>query len=250
MSSSFSQRASQHAIPASSSSSENSSPEAMNVKKTTRGNKNQKNNTQQSTQNYPKSPLVTGKPTKTKKRRSSVGRMTLEKSFHIANIENTKPNTSTIAEMDENSERSDLTIGDKEEPVAGLVDKDIVTHRRKYVNKLWRERRDWKQIRKNVLKMDDEDFVNTYCDGNVLCEVDVEKVYEQAEKEVKEFIEQVLVKKYGEGVRTLEDRHNYLVEKAKKEAVDLERGEMVKFANAQIDMMEMMRWKGEIVVEF
>ena len=34
--------------------------------------------------------------------------MSLEQSMHIANFESTKPNTSTVAEVDENSEKSEL----------------------------------------------------------------------------------------------------------------------------------------------
>jgi len=242
---SFSQRASQHTIPASSSSGENSSPES-----------------QRTVTNMPNgsSPLVTGKSStiknrmktpKRNRRRSSVGRMSLEQSIHIANFEATKPNTSTVVEQDEDSEKSNL-----EESGGSLVsseeaEKELeATRRRKHVSRLWRERRDWKQIRKNVLRMNDEDFINTYCDGEVFCSVDAEKVYDQAEKEVIEFIEKVLTEKYGENVKTLEDRYSFLVEKAKKDAVDLEEEKMIEFANAQIDMMKMMRWKGDMVVEF
>jgi len=243
-------RASQQTIPAS-SSSENSSPESQKT----------------ITNVFPNgsSPLVTGrssKPMKTPKRnrrRSSVSRVSLEQSIHIANFEAaTKPNTSIIVEQDEDSEKSDLDetkrkLASSEENGKKLEAKQKeseTTRRRKHVNRLWRERRDWKQIRKNVLKMNDEDFINSYCDGKVFCSIDVEKVYEQAEKEVKEFIEKVLSEKYGENVKTLEDRYKFLVEKAKKEAVDLEEEKMIGFANAQIDMMKMMRWKGDMVVEF
>jgi len=239
------QRASQHTIPASSSSSENSSPDTQ---KTVTNMPN--------VQLHGNSPLVTGKSStiknrmktpKRNRRRSSVGRMSLEQSIHIANFEATKPNTSTVPELDENSEKSDL-----EETVKSASFEELeATRRRKHVNRLWRERRDWKQIRKNVLKMNDEDFINTYCpNGEIFCSIDAEKVYNQAEKEVLEFIENVLSEKYGENVKTLEDRYKFLVEKAKKEAVDLEEEKMIEFANAQIDVMKIMRWKGDMVVEF
>lgn len=208
------------------------------------------------------SPLVTGKSStiknrmktpKRNRRRSSVGRMSLEQSIHIANFEATKPNTSTVVEQDENSEKSNLEeISDEAKSVSSEeVDKELeATRRRKHVNRLWRERRDWKQIRKNVLNMNDEDFINTYCDGKIFCSLDIDKVYDQAEKEVIDFIEKKLMEKYGENVKTLEDRYSFLVEKAKKDAVDLEEEKMIEFANAQIDMMKMMRWKGDMVVEF
>ena len=183
------------------------------------------------------------------RRRSSVARMTLEQSFHIAEPDELKSdvNTSNVAEIDETSVKSNLEskTGDT------VVDVAEYNKRKKHVNRLWRERRDWKQIRKNVMKvMDDDDFVKTYCGGKVFCGIDVDKVYEQAEKEVKEFIENVLVEKYGENVRTLEDRHNYLVEQAKKQAVDLEREEMIQLANCQLRVMEMMKWRGDMIVEF
>lgn len=208
------------------------------------------------------SPLVTGKSStiknrmktpKRNRRRSSVGRMSLEQSIHIANFEATKPNTSTVVEQDENSEKSNLEeISDEAKSVSSEeVDKELeATRRRKHVNRLWRERRDWKQIRKNVLNMNDEDFINTYCDGKIFCSLDIDKVYDQAEKEVIDFIEKKLMEKYGENVKSLEDRYSFLVEKAKKDAVDLEEEKMIEFANAQLDMMKMMRWKGDMVVEF
>lgn len=179
--------------------------------------------------------------------------MSLEQSIHIANFEATKPNTSTVVEQDENSEKSNLEeISDEAKSVSSEeVDKELeATRRRKHVNRLWRERRDWKQIRKNVLNMNDEDFINTYCDGKIFCSLDIDKVYDQAEKEVIDFIEKKLMEKYGENVKSLEDRYSFLVEKAKKDAVDLEEEKMIEFANAQLDMMKMMRWKGDMVVEF
>lgn len=208
------------------------------------------------------SPLVTGKSStiknrmktpKRNRRRSSVGRMSLEQSIHIANFEATKPNTSTVVEQDENSEKSNLEeISDEAKSVSSEeVDKELeARRRRKHVNRLWRERHDWKQIRKNVLNMNDEDFINTYCDGKIFCSLDIDKVYDQAEKEVIDFIEKKLMEKYGENVKSLEDRYSFLVEKAKKDAVDLEEEKMIEFANAQLDMMKMMRWKGDMVVEF
>ena len=48
------------------------------------------------------------KTPKRNRRRSSVGRMSLEQSIHIANFEATKPNTSTVVEQDEDSEKSNL----------------------------------------------------------------------------------------------------------------------------------------------
>ena len=92
--STISQRASQHSIPLS-----DSSPEVR-----------------------PASPLVTGKSTKNlkKKRRSSVRRMSLEQSLHIANYEATKPNTSTVVELDEESEQSELKTPETKQHESGL----------------------------------------------------------------------------------------------------------------------------------
>lgn len=79
--------------------------------------------------------------------------------------------------------------------------------RLKHGNRLWRERRDWKQIRKDV-GMDYEAFLQRFCQGTGFVKTDLEAAYRQAEKEVKEFIEECLVEKYGPEVRTLEDRYS------------------------------------------
>ena len=98
--------------------------------------------------------------------------------------------------------------------------------------------------------MSDEEFVNNYCpDGKVFFDVDIEKVYSQAEKEVKAIIEGILVEKYGDNVRTLEDRFNLLMEKAKMECVDLESEQIIEYKNARMDLMNMLKWT-EVQVEF
>ena len=98
--------------------------------------------------------------------------------------------------------------------------------------------------------MSDEEFVNNYCpDGKVFFDVDIENVYSQAEKEVKAIIEGILVEKYGDNVRTLEDRFNLLMEKAKMECVDLESEQIIEYKNARMDLMNMLKWT-EVQVEF
>merc|ERR1712168_399185 len=163
----------------------------------------------------------TGKSSKSRRRRS---RMSLEQIFHVADMDKRTPETSTIVEADENSSYQKTTpeASPKEESLlkTQLNKEKEFKKRLKHAQRLYRERGHWKQIIKDVVKLKDGDFLSKYVPDGILQLPDLEHCYAEAEANIQSFVTECLTSKYGFEVTTLQNRVEFLEQKARHEAYD------------------------------
>merc|ERR1711879_694171 len=92
--------------------------------------------------------------------------------------------------------------------------------RYRYSQRLLRERKQWKEIRKDVENLDDDAFIRKYCAVDFREGPNVKKCFEEAKANVNKFLVTCVQEKYGAEVQSLEARDAHLRAIAEREKFD------------------------------